>query len=604
MARSKARRKRPRGTVEELLSGALRVKVYAGFDPVTKRRHYLRETVPAGPQAHREAEKVQTRLLNQVDEQRNPRTAATVNQLVTRYLDQYFDGEPSTRQQYRAYLKHHIAPFIGEVKVGSLDVDALDSLYAELRRCRDHCTGKRRKDHRTSGKHECDHRCGPHECKPLGATAIRHIHYLLSGAFKRAVRWKWVAVNPVSQAEPPASPPARPKPPSAEEAVQLLHEAWQDPDWGTLLWRAMTTGARRGELCALRWRDVDLAAAVLTLERAIAFDPEQKVWFEKGTKTHQHRRVALDDVSVEILTEHRDRCRARAESLGEALSGDGFVFSLSPDASTWLVPSSVTQRYERMATRLGIEATLHKLRHYSATELISSGVDVRTVAGRLGHGSGGMTTLRVYSAWVSEADQRASAALANRVPERPRQLSQTERAKTNPRNPYERLAARIREQILQGELTKGDELLPLKELAAEHGVSIGTAQRAIALLKEWGMVEVLQGRRTTVTADADPLATEDSDSTPTAEPAPQEPHESPRSAETGPTMLEFQVRHLGELVRTFSAEADPTNPDHLRRLLAAAVRRDGRDNFEIIDYELDVHRPGGEHLTTFVTIAP
>ncbi len=66
MARSKARRKRPRGTVEELPSGALRVKVYAGFDPVTKRRHYLRETVPAGPQAHREAGK-QTRLLNQVD---------------------------------------------------------------------------------------------------------------------------------------------------------------------------------------------------------------------------------------------------------------------------------------------------------------------------------------------------------------------------------------------------------------------------------------------------------------------------------------------------------------------------------------------------------
>lgn len=164
---------------------------------------------------------------------------------------------------------------------------------------------------------------------------------------------------------------------------------------GRLLWIAMTTGARRGELCSLRWRDVDLAAAVLTLERAIAFDPQQKVWFEKGTKTHQHRRVALGEVSVEILTEHRDRCRARVESLGEALSGDGFVFSLSPGASTWLVPSSVTQRYDRMATRLGIDTTLHKLRHYSTTELISSGVDVRTVAGRLGRGSSGMALREV-----------------------------------------------------------------------------------------------------------------------------------------------------------------------------------------------------------------
>ena len=105
MARSGTSRKRPRGTIEELPSGALRVKVYAGFDPVTKRRHYLRETVPAGPKAEREAEKVLTRLLNQVDERRHPRTNASVNQLLKRYLDTFFDGEPSTRDQYRGYLR-------------------------------------------------------------------------------------------------------------------------------------------------------------------------------------------------------------------------------------------------------------------------------------------------------------------------------------------------------------------------------------------------------------------------------------------------------------------------------------------------------------------
>jgi integrase len=85
-------------------------------------------------------------------------------------------------------MRMHIAPFIGEEQVGRLDADALESLYAELRRCREHCTGRRRIDHRTAQKHECDKRCCPHECKPPGATAIRHIHYLLSGAYKRAVR--------------------------------------------------------------------------------------------------------------------------------------------------------------------------------------------------------------------------------------------------------------------------------------------------------------------------------------------------------------------------------------------------------------------------------
>jgi site-specific recombinase XerD len=69
--------------------------------------------------------------------------------------------------------------------------------------------------------------------------------------------------------------------------------------------------------------------------------------------------------------------------------------------------------------RLGIETSLHKLRHYNATELIAAGVDVRTVAGRLGHGGGGATTLRVYAAWVTEADRRAAGTVASRLPRRP-----------------------------------------------------------------------------------------------------------------------------------------------------------------------------------------
>lgn len=95
------------------------------------------------------------------------------------------------------------------------------------------------------------------------------------------------------------------------------------------------------------------------------------------------------------------------------------MFSSSPDGSTPLKPKSVSQRYDRLVERLGIETTFHKLRHYSATELIAAGVDIRTVAGRLGHAGGGTTTLKVYAAWVSEADQRASSALLNRMPKRP-----------------------------------------------------------------------------------------------------------------------------------------------------------------------------------------
>jgi hypothetical protein len=98
---------------------------------------------------------------------------------------------------------------------------------------------------------------------------------------------------------------------------------------------------------------------------------------------------------------------------------DAFVFSYSLTGELPMHPSSVTHRYARLAARLGINTTLHKLRHYNATELIAAGADPRTIAGRLGHGGGGTTTLRVYAAWVSEADQRAAAALGSRL-QRPR----------------------------------------------------------------------------------------------------------------------------------------------------------------------------------------
>jgi hypothetical protein len=168
------------------------------------------------------------------------------------------------------------------------------------------------------------------------------------------------------------------------------------------------------------------------------------------------------------------------------------VFSSSPDASTALLPSTVTQKYRRLAIRLGLRSTrIHSLRHYSATELLTAGVDLRTVAGRLGHGSGGATTLRFYAAWVDEADRRAADAIAEIMP-------QPDPTHRTPRNSYETLAAELRAAIERGELAPGSLLPTSTELAAQHNVSAGTVNRAVALLKESGLVAASRGRRATV----------------------------------------------------------------------------------------------------------
>lgn len=120
-ASARARRKRSRGSVEEPPSGALRVAFHAGLDPLTGKRHYLREIIPPGPKATADAEKAMRRLAGQVDERRNPRTNATLNQLLDRYLET-LAVSPITHAMYAKYLDKHVRPFVGKQKAGALGV--------------------------------------------------------------------------------------------------------------------------------------------------------------------------------------------------------------------------------------------------------------------------------------------------------------------------------------------------------------------------------------------------------------------------------------------------------------------------------------------------
>src|SRR6266496_3293390 len=129
--------------------------------------------------------------------------------------------------------------------------------------------------------------------------------------------------------------------------------------------------------------------------------------------------------------------------------------------------------------------------------LLRAGVNLRTVAGRLGHGSA-TTTLRFYVAWVDKADRGAADTIASIVP-RP------DAAKREQRNPYERVAAVLRNSILAGTLKAGDCLPTVVQLAAEHHVSTGTAHRAVAMLFSEGLIDVTRGRRAVVRSNVENL---------------------------------------------------------------------------------------------------
>ncbi len=416
-----------KGHIERLPSGSFRVRVYAGTDPVTGRERRYKRTVKTEQEAAAEL----ARLLRAAEAERTPDDSATVRFLLDRYLD-VADLAVSTRLNHESYIRRIIKPVLGDTKIRSLRPDTLDALYGHLRRCSRLCgrlpktehhadaePGGRHvcdercgplRDHRTPHPHACDRRCRPHHCTPLAPGSIVKIHSIISAALSLAVRYEWIDRNAAERATLPKVRKREPDPPSPKQAALLLNEVWQaDEEFGLYLWTAFTTGARRGELLALRENRFDFEAQEVRFTKNYLVKRGERI--EKDTKTGEGRRVSLDPLTCELFAERFRSRRAAMVAVGVEVPPDAFVFSPDPAGSQPWNPDTMTHRYERYAARVGITSSLKELRHYSATQLLSNGVDLRTVAGRLGHAEGA-TTLRFYAQFARPADQHAASVLS------------------------------------------------------------------------------------------------------------------------------------------------------------------------------------------------
>ena len=133
--------------------------------------------------------------------------------------------------------------------------------------------------------------------RPLSPATVRRIHGILRRALGQGVKWGWLGVNPAASATPPRVPQPQIAPPSGEALGRILKRAAeQSPELACYLLVAAATGARRSEVIALRWSNIDFVAAVVSIERGVVFGPDGLV--EKDTKTHAARRVALDAATL------------------------------------------------------------------------------------------------------------------------------------------------------------------------------------------------------------------------------------------------------------------------------------------------------------------
>src|SRR5207245_10223604 len=108
---------------------------------------------------------------------------------------------------------------------------------------------------------------GGRKGRALSGGTVRHVHAVLRAMLQQGVKWGWLPSNPATKATPPRLGRKPIKPPTPKNVLALISAA--DPDLSCYLRLAAATGARRGEICALRWSDLNPKAGTLSITRAI-----------------------------------------------------------------------------------------------------------------------------------------------------------------------------------------------------------------------------------------------------------------------------------------------------------------------------------------------
>lgn len=182
-----------RGHIQRRDNGTYRMLVYAGRDPLTGKDRRLTGTT----KTRKEAERLRTRLLGEVDKGRVSGNDATVAQVLQRWLDTA-DHEFTTRHANETLITAKILPARGSVPAHKLTVETLERFYAELR--------KR----------------GGAEGRPLSGSTVRRVHAMLRAALERAVKWGWIPSNPAALATVPRSVRPDVDPPAPEDVARFL----------------------------------------------------------------------------------------------------------------------------------------------------------------------------------------------------------------------------------------------------------------------------------------------------------------------------------------------------------------------------------------------
>lgn len=349
-----------RGFVKKRGKNSYRLAISLGLDSETGKYQYSWYTVKG---TKRDADKRLGELLHQLDTGSFMLPSKTsLSAFLERWLVDYCRPNltPRSYERYESITRKHLIPALGGILLTQLRPEHLQKLYsAKLQ-------------------------------EGLSARSVRYQHVILHKALQTAIKWGLVSRNVADSVDVPKPRRNEMETWDEDEIARFLKAAEATPYYA-LFYTALFTGARRGELLALRWSDVDLLFnPQVSVSRSLHQLKDNTFVYTEPKTAKSRRTIALSPSVIPILSDHKEKMGAILP-----IKEDSLVFS-TPEG-TPLRPNTVSRAWTILAARCGVKVIrFHDARHTHASLLLKQGIHPKIVQERLGH-SGIAITLDTYS---------------------------------------------------------------------------------------------------------------------------------------------------------------------------------------------------------------
>ena len=306
----------------------------------------------------RKADTLKTAMLREVDKGYQQPTKETVATFMQSWIDGYKANITArSYDRYSGIVKNHIIPSIGKIPLALLSPQNIQKMYS---------------DKLESG---------------LAPRSVRYVHIVLHRALQTALKWHKITVNPADSVDIPKAQHTEMQIWNESEIIQFLEAARSTP-YHCLFYLAIFSGARRGELLALRWQDADLKTGQLSISRSVQCVNGEYIFSQPKTEKSR-RTIALPQSAVLLLKQLREvaeHTRARIDPKSKVEDAE-LIFTHTTDGVP-LRPNTVSRAWEYTAKKAGVKIIrFHDARHSHASLMLKQGVPLKVLSERLGHSS-------------------------------------------------------------------------------------------------------------------------------------------------------------------------------------------------------------------------